>query len=371
MASLFGQVYTRQDLLKRVGLMDQIAGVQLSELIDGIGRGVRVAHVRTGGGLSFQVLIDRGLDIYNAEYNGIPLAWVSSTGPTHPFLFEPPDLGWRRTFYGGLMLTCGMTTIGAPSVDQGEALGLHGRVSNLPASNVSYGGYWEGERYFVFIEGQVRETMVFGENLLLHRRIEAELGGNTLSVSDTVTNEGFLPTPHMLLYHVNAGFPVVDDGARLISPSRNVTPRDADAAGGASAYNRFSAPEPSYREQVFFHEMAAGADGSVTAALANPDFNAGQGFGFYVRYRQNELPCFNEWKMMGESVYAVGMEPATNWVSGRAKERKRGALRILQPGEQCHYHITFGLLTSTGQIAQIEDAVRQALSASSGAESSL
>jgi hypothetical protein len=75
--------------------------------------------------------------------------------------------------------------------------------------------------------------------------------------------------------------------------------------------------------------------------------------------------------MMGESVYAVGMEPATNWVFGRAKERERGALRILQPGEQCHYHITFGLLTSTGQIAQIEDAVRQALSASSGAESSL
>jgi hypothetical protein len=351
---IYGKSYSRQDLLKRVGLVDQVAGVRMAELTDGIGRGVRLAHLRTGSGFNASLLIDRGLDIYDAEYNGIPLAWVSSTGPAHPAYFEPPELGWLRTFSGGLMVTCGLTTIGPPGVDEGEALGLHGRISNLPASNVHYGGYWEDDHYVVFIEGQVRETLVFGENLLLFRRVEARLGEAKISVFDTVTNEGFLPTPHMILYHINAGFPVIDEGSQLEAPSRSVTPRDEDARRGIQEYDRFSAPLPNYREQVFFHEMQAGADGYVAAALVNPAFNNGQGFGFYVRYRQHELPCFNQWKMMGESVYAVGMEPATNWVSGRAIERQRGALQILQPGEQRSYHVEFGVLASQADITNIQ-----------------
>jgi len=351
---IYGKSYSRQDLLKRVGQVDQVAGVRMVELTDGIGRGVRTASFHTGAGFNASLLVDRGLDIYDAEYNGIPLAWVSPTGPTHPAYFEPPELGWRRTFYGGLMLTCGLTTIGAPSVDGGEALGLHGRISNLPASNVQYGGYWEGDQYMVFVEGQVREAIVFGENLLLHRRVEARLGEAKISVFDTVTNEGFLPTPHMILYHVNAGFPIVDGGSQLIAPSRAVTPRDEDARLGLQEYNRFSAPLPNYREQVFFHEMQAASDGYVMAALVNPAFNNGQGLGFYVRYRQQELPCFNQWKMMGESVYAVGLEPASNWVSGRAVERERGALQILQPGEQRSYHLEFGVLASKADIIKIQ-----------------
>ena len=200
----------------------------------------------------------------------------------------------------------------------------------------------------------MRETIVFGENLLLHRRVEACLGEAKISVFDTVTNEGFLPTPHMILYHINAGFPVIDEGSQLVAPSRTVTPRDEDACPGLQEYDHFTAPIPNYREQVFFHEMQAASDGYVTAALVNPAFDNGQGFGFYVRYRQKELPCFNQWKMMAESVYTVGMEPATNWVTGRAKERERGALQILQPGEQRSYHLEFGVLASQADIIKIQ-----------------
>ena len=153
----------------------------------------------------------------------------------------------------------------------------------------------------------------------------------------------------MLLYHINAGFPVIDQGARLLEAVRRVTPRDADAQEGADHFACFSSPVPAYREQVFFHEMIAAPDGYVRAGLVNT-----QGFGFYVRYRQRELPCFNEWKMMGEGVYAVGMEPATNWVTGRAKERERGALQLLQPGEQRQYHLEFGLLTGPDEAAEME-----------------
>jgi len=42
--------------------------------------GCRVAEVRTGSGLTFSVLLDRGMDIGPAAYKGLPLAWVSPTG---------------------------------------------------------------------------------------------------------------------------------------------------------------------------------------------------------------------------------------------------------------------------------------------------
>jgi len=344
MARLFGKDYSRQDLARRTGLMEQVAGVRLVEFADGWGRGVRAALLRTGSGLSATILVDRGLDIYDADYKGASLAWVSPTGPKHPAYFEPEGLAWLRSFGGGLVVTCGLSSAGAPGADQGEALGLHGRFSNSPASHVSYGGYWnqEGE-YIVFIEGDVREARVFNENFLLHRRIEAVAGGNGISIFDTVTNEGFQRLPHMQLYHINIGFPVVDDGSRLVADSRTVTPRDDDAKAGIKEYDHFGAPIAGYREQVFYHDIQAGKDGYAQASIVNPGFDGGKGLGVYARYRQKELPRFIEWKMTGEDVYCVGLEPANCLVEGRAKERERGGLLFLDPGEQRSFHVEIGV----------------------------
>lgn len=344
MVHIYDSEYTRQQLQEYVGSMEQLAGFEMSELTDGVGRGVRTARMHNSSGLALQVLIDRGLDLYGAQYHGMPLAWVSSTGPTHPAYFEPRGLGWLRGFYGGLLLTCGMSSIGSPEVDNGEELGLHGRISNLPAGQVSYGGFWQGDEYYVFIEGQIRETRIFGENLLLKRRIRARLGEPAVIIEDTVINEGYQPSPHMLLYHVNAGFPLVAAGTRLKAPTLTVMPRDDDALHGMEKYNVFGPPAAGYREQVFYHTMQADGDGFVRVELSSSTSQDGLPLGMYVRYRQAELPCFVEWKMMGQGVYAAGLEPSTNWVSGRSKERERGALTILQPGEVRNYYLEIGIV---------------------------
>jgi hypothetical protein len=343
MAHLYGKDYTRKDLARRMGLMEQVAGIRLVELADGWGRGVRAGLLRTGGGLSATILADRGLDIYDADYKGAALAWVSPTGPKHPAYFEEPGFGWLRSFYGGLVVTCGLSNAGAPSVDQGVPLGLHGRFSHTPASNVHVGSEWRGDEYVVFIEGDMREARVFNENLLLHRRIEITAGGNVIGIHDTVTNEGFQRVPHMQLYHINLGFPVVDNGSRLVALSKTVTPRDDVAKPGLKEYDRFPAPIPGYQEQVYYHDMQADKDGYVKAAIVNPGFNGGQGLAVYARYRQRELPYFIEWKMVGEDVYCVGLEPANCLVEGRAKERERGALQFMEPGEQRSYHVEIGV----------------------------
>ena len=344
MPKLYGRDYTRQELARYTGLMEQVAGVRLVDLADGWGRGVRAALLYTGAGLTATILVDRGLDIYDATYNGAALAWVSPTGPKHPAYFEPEGLNWLRGFYGGLVVTCGMSSAGAPCTDQGEALGLHGRFSNSPASNINYGGYWQGDDYIVFIEGNVREARVFNENILMHRRIEAHAGGKSITIRDAVSNEGFQSVPHMLLYHMNIGFPVVDNGSRLLTPARSVTPRDDIARSGIKDYDRFTVPVSGYKEQVFYHDMQADAAGYVTATLVNPGFSGGQGLGVYARYRQQELPRFIEWKMTGEDVYCVGMEPANCLVEGRDKDRERGILQYLAPGQTCNYHIEVGVV---------------------------
>ena len=107
MVRLFNQEYSRAELLRRVGDIAQVGGVCVSELLDGNARGVRAAEFRTGSGLRFTVLIDRGMDIGTADFAGRPLAWVSPTGAAHPAYHSLQKRGWMRTFHGGLMNGCG------------------------------------------------------------------------------------------------------------------------------------------------------------------------------------------------------------------------------------------------------------------------
>lgn len=350
MATLFGESYTRDQLLQRVGDISQFAGVRPGELGDGFERGVRVADFRTGTGFEFTVLVDRGMDIAWASFQGASISWRSPTTATGPAFYEPEGLGWLRGFHGGLVNTCGLSYMGAPNEDEGKPLGLHGRASHTPASHFAYGGEWQGDDYDMWITGQLREAVVFGEYLILRRRISARLGESRLFIEDTVTNEGYQPAPHMMLYHVNFGFPVVSEHTELLSASAEVRPRDDTAAQGIDQYSRFQPPTPGYQEQVFYHTPRVDAGGYAQYGLANRRFGGGRGLGAYVRFKKEELPLLIQWKMMGQTFYVCGVEPGTNPVGGRAKERAEGRLQILQPGESRHYRVEIGVLGSSAEI---------------------
>ena len=352
MVQLFGRSWTEQEIKKHVGSLSQLGGVRLSTLEDGIGRGVRTAEFETGSGLSFTVLLDRGMDIGAAKYKGASLSWESTVGPAHPHRWEPEGLGWLRTFHGGLVATCGMTYAGAPCVDEGQALGLHGRINHLPASNVWADGGWRNDEYEMWVRGRMRETVIFGENLTLSRRISANLGESRLLIRDIVANEGFEKTPHMYLYHINFGFPLLAEGTELVGPSKNVVPRDAVAAPGLDRHNVYEAPIVGYKEQVFYHDMAADTDGFVTVLLVNRAYNNGEGLGVYVKYRQAELPRFIQWKNVMAGHYTTGFEPANCLVEGRDKDRARGILQFLEPGEEKEYIVEIGVLANNAEIDQ-------------------
>ncbi len=190
------------------------------------------------------------------------------------------------------------------------------------------------------IEGQARQSVLFGENLLLTRRIVTRLGASSFTIEDTVCNDGFRATPHMILYHCNFGFPVVSPDSELVLDNAGATPRDEAARRGLERHTRFDPPAADFAEQVFFHQPRAGADGFARAALVNRVLN----FGAYVRYRAAELPCFAQWKMMGAGDYVCALEPANYWETPRHQLRAEGRLRFLQPGEEVHYRLAIGVL---------------------------
>lgn len=346
---LYGKKITKKIMSSYVGDISQIADAKEAVLSSGKADGVRVIEVKTGSGLAFTVVPSRALDIAWAEYKGMPLAHISKSGMVNPAFFEKDGLSFLRNFYCGLMTTCGLTYFGAPCVDEGEELGLHGRISNIPAKDVSVSREWEGDDYVIRIRGKVQESRIFSENLVLTREISVKMGGKTIHVHDTVENCGFTESPFMLMYHCNFGYPIVSEDAVLYTPKETVVPRDADAQKGIGAYNRFQAPEPGFAEQVFYHDMESKADGGVYMCL----FNKKLGLGAYVKSNKKQLPYFVEWKMMGAGDYVVGMEPATWKPEGRSEARRRGELLFIRPGEVKTFDLEFGVVEDIEEIKNI------------------
>jgi hypothetical protein len=349
--------------MRRIGHISQVGGVMLLESADGVSRGVRYLEFRTGAGLQFKVAIERGMDVGYCDYRGQSLAWIPSTMLPGPWYFEQQEsFGWLRTALGGLNNSCGMLHIGNPETADvshfhfparaQETYGVHDRMALLPGQLISYGERWEGDDCILEAVGRVVQAQAYGENLVLTRRYTARLGEARFFMHDEIENAGWLPTDHMLLYHINAGFPIVDDGSEQIAPvTKPPAVPDGLPLGDASAYSTFIAPQKDWQLQGFELEMAAEPDGSVPVAIVNRS-----GLGMYVVYNQQQFPQYLEWRMMGEGQYAVGIEPCTN-TFGRAIARERGQIITLQPGEKRVYDLEIGVLDGAAAIEQFRQRV--------------
>lgn len=333
---LYGKQMTRSEFMKYVGDVSQVADARESVLSAGKADGVRAIDVKTGSGLSFTVLPTRGMDIAWAQYKGNAVSFISKTGVTHPAYFEKDGLSFLRGFFCGLVTTCGLTYFGAPCEDEGQSLGLHGRISNIPAQNVCVNKYWDKDEYVIKVSGQVTESSVFGENLVLTREIETKMGSSVIKIKDVIENQGFDEQPFMLLYHCNFGYPLVDENVHLIEPEGTVV-KARDKEGVEEKCFEFQKPTHDYQEQVFYHEIP-GKD--VKAILYNPE----RKLGAYVAFCKEQFSHFGEWKMMGEGDYVVGLEPSNAIPEGRDVVRRRGELEYIQPGEKKTFELEIGII---------------------------
>jgi hypothetical protein len=337
----FGETLSRLDLARRAGDATTLGGLRHVVLDDGPGRGVRVVEVRTGSGLAFDVLVDRALDIGAATYGGRGFGWQSATGVRHPGLHENADeggLGWLRSFTG-LLVTGGLDHTGHAGPADASHFKypfrkttwnpLHGRIANTPATLIGAGEHWVGDRCTLWVEGEVRQAAIFAEHLRLRRRIEADLGEDDIRLFDTVTNVGFDRTPHVLLYHLNLGWPLLDAGSRFVAPIRRTLFCTPSVAEQRVSYQHMPPPLPGFVEQVYSHELVADSDGYVSAALVNERLE----LAVSVRWSPAQLPGFGEWLHLREGGYAMAIEP-TSRVFGRHAEPD-----WLEPGDSRQYEL--------------------------------
>lgn len=340
MANIFGKTMTKREILKCVGDISQIGGLRTYTLRQGKADGVKAVDVKTGI-FDFSVLPDRGMDIAWASYKGIPVSYAATPGICAPVYFEPQENGFLRNFSGGLLTTCGLTYMGHPCIDEGEALGLHGRISNIPAEQVSAYAQWEDDEYVMYLRGMMRECRALMENVTLTREITTKLGSHNFKIKDIVVNDGFTSQPLMLLYHFNFGFPLLGQTSRLIAPPSERTCLGELSEHDLDEYDIFGAAAKNYAEKVIYLDMTPDENGIVTVCLYNEQLGE-KGIGVYLRYRKAQLKYFTEWKQLSEGGYVVGLEPGTWKPEGRATARTRGELEFIEAGETRIFEIEVG-----------------------------
>lgn len=339
MAIIFGENLTKKELLQRVGNIESIAGVHPIMMLSGPALGLRVFQVNCGR-LRFQVLIDRCLDIGECYYDGMPIHFLSRTGTTNS-LRHNEGANAIRSVMGGLMFTCGLLHVGASVTDDtGCTLPMHGRIRNTPATNECAYGYWEGDEYYLTIKGEMRETALFGSNLVLRRTISVKLGEDIIYIHDKFENEGFVSSPLKLLYHCNLGYPLLDETAYMKVNSSQIVARDewTQSCMELSPPTQCQAPIDNFPEQVFYHRVHA-EEGYRKAALVNPT----KGLMFTIRFGAEELTGLTQWKSRGSGDYVLGMEPTNCLPKGIGHPRGVGDVRIIQPGEVVCTELSFSI----------------------------
>ena len=329
----------------------QLGGIETSVLDNGPGRGTRIAWINTGTGLRYKVVIDRAMDIADAFYNQHSLAWLSHVGITVPQPFSNHGMDWIHTFGGGLLTTCGLTHVGGPESDEYGERGLHGGISNLPAEieSIVQPDPVRGKME-MSITGRIKQTKVFGPSLELRRTISGTLGKASLTIHDSVINVANTPSPHMLLYHFNFGWPLADEGSDILwkGPWTALTANPLIFKEG-NKFRKCPAPLDKHDgtgEEVAIIDPDEDADGKCVCGLVNQTL----GLAVALHFKKKQLPWLTNWQHWGKGEYVTGLEPGTNPPVGQTKARNQKQLTFLSPGEIRDYDIHLEIIDNENSI---------------------
>ena len=335
-----------QALRRKTGDLNTLCGWKDYTFNDGPARGVRGFDLKNGRGIEMTVLADRGLDIPYLTYKGRQMAFASKTGIKSPSLYQEEGVrGFLRQFYAGLLTTCGISYAGAPCEDNSEKLGLHGPVSNTPAGRVGAEVTYQGDEAVIQLKGEIRESRVFGENLVIKRALRLHTETDSLVIEDTVENQGFVKSPLMLVYHINFGYPMLDDGAKVYTSAKEVMPLDENARNGFSRCHLMEEPGDERPEECYFHTVQP----EDAFAMLH---NEGLGIAAVIRFDGKAFPLLCEWKCLRAGDYALGLEPTVSGVLNRNIARESGMLQTLEPGESRTFTLRLEFLDDKKAIGQ-------------------
>ena len=194
------------------------------------------------GGLEVLFNKDNALDIVWVKYKGVNLSFLSKNG------LNDGARDFVGNFEGGFLYTCGMDNISG--CVSGKP--IHGSLHYKKCDNVC--AYVDGEA--IVVRGEVRESALFGKHLLLTRKYTVTSNG--LTVDDTVENLAYTDAEYVLLYHVNYGYPFLDECLQMEVPASKSEPLTEVAAANAADMFRITAPVDGGDEHVYYHTLKEG-----------------------------------------------------------------------------------------------------------------
>ena len=311
-----------------IGHDTQTYGIEEHRLVGGKGDGMRLYEVNNGKGLMLTISPDRNGDITRLRFKGMNMSYMSPCGYVAPAYYDRGSMNWLNSFTAGFLTTCGLQNVGDPCVDEGEKLPFHGSIGNLPSEYA----YWTEDEDSLVIHTVTKDETLFGRKLRMERKIVVSTEENAFEIIDTIKNTGDRVEPMEILYHMNMGYPLLDEDSIVKIPSAEVLPYDDHAAEDIANWMHMEKPTPGYRERCYYHKFA---DEKGQASIFQPKLN----MGLSITFDAKELDGFIEWKMMGIRDYALGLECANCYPDGRDVMRKTGMLKFLQPGEVKEYHV--------------------------------
>ena len=319
-----------------IGHDSQLYGVEELRLIGGKGDGMRLYQIHNGKGLDLTVSPDRNGDITRLRYKGLNMSYLSPSGYVAPAYYDSVGTNWLSSFTAGFLTTCGLNNVGTPNTDQGEVLPLHGSIANLPA-DYSYWAIEERENgTYLVVHSETKDETLFGRKLRLTRDIKVSTDKNEFCIRDTIVNTGDKIEPYEILYHMNMGYPLLDEDSVIEIRSAEVVPRNEHAATELSKWMHMQRPTAGYEECCYYHKFA---DKEGRAKIYQPKL----GISLEICFDAEKLDGFVEWKMMGIRDYVLGLECGNCYPDGRDVMRKVGMLKFLSPGESQEYEVRIRL----------------------------
>jgi hypothetical protein len=323
--------------------------------------GVEIIEVDNGK-LRFRVIPTRGMGILDVNLGDVRLGWDSPIKEVvHPKFINLESrggLGWIEGF-NEWMARCGLEYAGHPGKDKfitntgdtGEMdLTLHGKIANIPASEVIMTVDRETP-YTIRLRGRVDERVFFGPKLELWTEISTVPGSNTFTISDTLTNRGSESQEFMLIYHANYGSPLLEQGAKLMVAAERVAPFNDHAAKAISHWNTYGAPKSGFVEEVYQIFPFADEQGHTTIQLQNARGNRGVSMNWSLK----QLPYLTQWKntVAKTDGYVTGLEPGTSFPHNRSWERAAGRVSKLKPGQARSFSIQVGIQSGMEEVENV------------------
>lgn len=335
----------KEEILRYCGSMEQVARARPIVYRGGRANGLNAVEVKNGP-LEFVLLQDKCLDMAYLSYKGMNLGVMMKPGLQGRNSTDARDSDAIRGLMGGGMFTCGLRNIHGERTSAEEFHPTHGRIWSTPMEMLGIDASFQEDEYVISITGEGREACLFGENLLLRRKVSTTYGRNTIKICDVIENRAFRPEKLCFLYHINIGYPFLQEDCRFLIPSTARKTEKNSTSTDCNMCTRMCAPVDNAPEKVIFHTLTADEKGETFAAVINDKEN----LALCIRWNVHQIPYLTQWVSAASGDYGAALEPCN--VDFDSRDSK--LVQILQPIETHTNAFSLTILDSREQITALD-----------------